>query len=96
MKLLHISFHFEYAEDIEEILDRHEVDNFVRYPMMEGKDLDGKHFGSQVFPGNTSIVQAKITDEKVEPLLESLQAFRQAKQSHNHLETLVIPVERTL
>ncbi len=96
MKFLHITFHFEYAEDIEEILDRHGVDNFVRYPMMEGKDKDGKHYGSQVFPGSTSVVQARITDEMVDPLFESLLAFRQAKQSHYHLEALIIPVERVL
>ena len=46
MKLLQLSFHFEYTEQIELTLDRHKVVDYVRYPMIEGKDREGKHRGT--------------------------------------------------
>ena len=96
MKLLHLSFHFEYAEIIESLLDRHEVADYARYSMVQGKDCDGKHFGTQVFPGNVTVIQAQVPDQKVEALLKDLQAFRQAKDAHRHLQAVILPAERCL
>ena len=96
MKLLHISFHFEYTDIIESVLDRHEIGNYARYSMIEGKDRDGKHFGTQVFPGNVSVIQAQVPDEKVDAVLSDLQAFRNEKDAHRHVQALVLPLERRL
>jgi hypothetical protein len=94
MKWVHISFHFEFAEDIEELLDGHEVPDFVRYPMIQGKDEDGKHFGNKIFPGNMTVVQAQVPDETVDDLLDALKRFKEEKVAHRHLTALVLPVER--
>ncbi len=96
MKLLHISFRFEYLEMIERILDRHELTDFVRYPMIHGRDSDGKHYGSQVFPGNMIVVQAQVPPERIDALLGDLQIFREEKPAHRHLQALVLPVEQRL
>lgn len=96
MKFLHITFHFEYSENVEAILDRHGISDFIRIPMIEGKDRDGKHYGDQVFPGNTSVVQAQVPEEALEDLLADLKAFKEEKESHYHLQALVLPVERLL
>jgi len=96
MKLLHLSFHFEYAEIIDSILDRHDVSDYVRYSMVEGKDRDGKHFGTQVFPGNVTVVQAHIHEDKIDALINDLQTFKKEKAAHNHLTALILPVERQL
>jgi hypothetical protein len=96
MKLVQITVHFEYTEIVEEMLDRHGIDHYVRYPMMEGKDRDGKHFGSQVFPGNVTIFQAQTPDDTVEPLLGELRVFRDERRAHHHLQAIVLPIERVL
>ena len=96
MKFLHITFHFEYSEDIEAILDRHGIADFVRIPMVEAKDRDGKHYGNQVYPGSSSVVQAQVPEEELEPVLEDLRAFKESKDSHRHLRALVLPVEQYL
>lgn len=96
MKFLHITFHFEYADDIEQILDRHEIENYVRYPMQEGRDRDGKKFGTKVFPGSTTVVQAQVPDDRLEGILRDLEAFREKKTAHRHLEALVLPIEQKL
>lgn len=96
MKFVHITFHFEYTDVIEQILDRHEIENYIRYPMREGKDCDGKHYGTQVYPGSSTVVQAQVPDEKLANLLGDLKAFKDKKQAHRHLEVVVMPVEKRL
>jgi len=96
MKFMHITVHFEYADTIEKILDDHDIKNYVRYPMREGKDRDGKHFGTQIYPGNTTVYQVEVPEETVNPLLQELKSFKEAKRSHRHLEAIVLPVEQRL
>lgn len=96
MKLLHLTFHYEYAEAIEAILDRHQISEFVRQRALEGGDCEGKHYGSQVFPGNVALVQAQVPPERLDALLDDLARFRSEKKAHAHLQALVLAVERRL
>jgi hypothetical protein len=96
MKLVMLAFHFEYTDVIEAMLDRLGIADYVRYPMIEGKDLDGKHFGTQVFPGNSSVIHAQVPEETMDDLFDQLAQFRTAKPAHQHLQALVLPIERRL
>lgn len=96
MKLIQITYHFEFTDAVEAILDRRGVRHFVRYPMLEGMDRDGRHYGSKVFPGSSSVVQALTADDEVEPLLAELKAFKEGEESHRHLTAVVLPVETEL
>ena len=96
MKFVHITFRFEYTDEIESILERQGVTDYVRYPMVEGMGLDGKHFGTQVFPGNFTVVQAMVEDHGVKGLLDELGKFRLRKKSHRHLQAVVLSVEDSL
>lgn len=96
MKLVQISVHFEYTDYIERFLDRCAAVDYVRYPMQEGKDMDGKHFGSQVFPGSFTVYQVQLEEEQIDELFDDLEAFRQSKPAHRHLQAVVLPVERSL
>ncbi len=82
MKFLQLTFRFEYREFMETILDRHSVDKYACYPLMEGKDIEGKLHGSKVFPGNMTIIQAEVDERSVEELFKSLRKFKEEKQSH--------------
>ena len=96
MKLVQISFHFEYADRIEALLEQHEVPHFIRYPRVQGLDADGRQYGSKIFPGHMMVIQARFEDDQVESVLESLEEFRSDKPSHAHLEAMVIPVDQWL
>lgn len=96
MKWLHISFHFEFSETIEKMLDDHEITDFVQYTMIHGKDCDGKHYGSKVHPGNLTVIQALVPDERVEALLRDLEAFKDEKEAHCHLQALLFSIEKNI
>lgn len=96
MKLVAVTFHFEYTDAVEAILDRHGIADYVRFPMIEGKDAEGKHFGSQVFPGNSSVVHAQVPEDALDAFLDALARFRDAKPAHRHLQAVVLPIERRI
>ncbi len=94
MKLVMVSVHFEYTDVIEEIIERHDVQHYLVYPRIEGRDSEGFHEGSQVHPGNLAALHVRVDDDAVDALLDDLQAFRVEKKAHNHLEAVVVNVER--
>ncbi len=96
MYLVQITFHFEFWEKIEAILDERQTGWYVRFPSVQGKDRDGKHANTQVFPGSLSVVQVLTEDGDLDGLLERLDGFRGERQAHRHLETIVLPVIRRL
>lgn len=96
MRLVHITVQFQYTERIEQIVDEHGAAGHATYPMVHGVDRDGRHDGTKVHPGNVTVVQALVPDERVDALLGDLQRFRDARPAHGHLEAAVIAVERTL
>lgn len=96
MKLVHITFQFQYAEAIEAILARCHVTDMVRYPRVVGRDRDGRHEGSQAFPGHMAAIHAHVPQERLEDLWALLREFRDAKRAHAHLQAVVLPVERLL
>jgi len=93
MKLVLVTYRFEYEDRIEAILDAAEVVNFIRIPMAQGGDADGRHFGTQVHPGHMSQVQALLDDSGAKTLLEQLRSFKQEKQAHEHLVAACVQVE---
>lgn len=96
MKLVHLTIHFEYAEVIVRLLDRQGLENYACHSMIEGKDREGKHMGSQAHPGNLSVFDVQVPDDRLDELFDALRAFREEKAAHEHLQALVLPIERSL
>lgn len=96
MKLVLVTFQFQYAEEIETLLAKHGIVDLVRHPRIAGRDRDGRHDGSQAFPGHMAAIQAFVEEGRTEPLLDALRAFRDAKPAHAHLRAAVLPLDETL
>ncbi len=96
MKLVQISFPFEFTEEIERILAEREITDYLRVGMIAGHDSDGKHTGSQVHPGSLTLINAQVGDDDLDELLDDLEEFRAARQTHNSLSAVVLPVERRI
>jgi hypothetical protein len=93
MKLLHLTYHFEFSDRIETILDAHDIQNYVRHTPVAAKDCDGRHYGSKVFPGHNALVQAQVPDAAAESLFEKLKAFKEEAEAHRHLNAVLLPVD---
>ncbi|MFP4214695.1 MAG: PG0541 family transporter-associated protein [Phycisphaerae bacterium] len=96
MKLVQISFPFEFTEEIERILAHSEITDYLRVGMIAGHDSTGKHTGSQVHPGNLTLISAQVGDDELDGLLDDLEEFRAARRTHRSLSAVVVPVERRI
>ena len=93
MKLVIISYRFEFSDKIEFFLEKHNIGNFVRLSRVEASDADGKHYGTKVYPSHGSVVQAQVPEKQLKEFLTDLETFKHEEDSHKHLSALVLPVE---
>lgn len=96
MKLVRITVQVQYTGDIERILVDRQLPAWTCQRRVAGRDLDGRHEGSQAFPGSITAFDVRTPDDRVDDLLAALEQFRDARPTHRHLEAYVLPVERTL
>lgn len=96
MKLLRVAVHDELGEEVEKILDRNGVRDFIRHPRMPGGDPDGRHDGSRVHPGTLTVLEAPVGDDAVEALFSELERLRDGTPAARHLRALVLPIDRAL
>lgn len=93
MKLLHLTYHFEFSDRIEKVLVAHDIKNYVRLPFVESRGCDGRHNGTKVFPGHSSVVQALVPDEAAEDIMEALNEFKKGAESQRHINAILLPVD---
>jgi hypothetical protein len=96
MRLVKITVPFEFTEEIERILDETGIADYVRTGMTPGRDCTGKHTGTQVHPGSLTLLDAQVPDDDVDNLLDALEEFRAARETHNPLTAVVLAVERRI
>lgn len=74
MKAIFISYNQGITERVMAVINRHNVRGFTKWALTEGRGShDGEpHYGSHAWPSMNSSILAIVTDEKVEPVLESL------------------------
>lgn len=92
MKLVIITYRFEYQDRVEAMLRRAGVRDFLLIARAQGGDADGLHYGSQVHPGHLSQVQAQAEDQAARELLRLVGEFKQEKQAHRHVTALCLEV----
>ncbi len=95
-KLVRCTVQMQYVDVVDDILVAHEVRDFVRHPMAQGRDADGRHRGDKVFPGNIAELWALVPAPRVASLLEALREFRDASRAHAHLRAAVVALEQVL
>lgn len=93
MKLLHLTFREEFSDAVERILNRHGIGDFIRYSGVQGRDRDGRHYGTKVHPGNSTVIQALVEDTHVQDVWSDLGAFRRERDTHAHLRAALLAVE---
>ena len=76
MKLLLILVDSNHAEDVERILDEHEVGGYSELPNVFGKGETGRKEGTRAFPGSSTLYFTAIGDDTCQTLCKALQELR--------------------
>ncbi|MCD7970163.1 MAG: hypothetical protein LUF87_07410 [Alistipes sp.] len=83
MKALFISYNQALNERINQVLDKHFIRGYTKWPLTHGRgSVDGEpHMGTHAWPAMNATILAVVDDQKVKPVLEELRRIDdQAKQ----------------
>ena len=95
MKSIFISFHAQYAERIEGLLENAGVKEYIEIPKALGGDTTGKYFDSQIWPGYYSaIFMFALDDELAEEVFNNLTEFKEEREAHKHMRIVRFCVEK--
>ena len=94
MKMAMISYNSAINSEIMEALEKCGIENYTKWTQVHGKGkASGPHFGSDVWPGENSVILAAIEDEKKEELLECIEKLR-VKLGKEGVKAFVWPLEK--
>ncbi len=74
MKMLIIIVDVRFRDDVETILEKHEVNGFSEIPMVLGEGLSGKRLNSRLHPDTNSIIFSIVEESKVSSIRQDLQS----------------------
>jgi hypothetical protein len=75
MKLLMIIVESEHKEELEVLLNRHDVVGYTEVPQAHGKGASGVRMGSRAFPKTSSIFFTVIPAESIDALLADIKLY---------------------
>ena len=77
MKMAMISYNSAIETEVMEVMENCGVENFTRWRQVQGKgEISGAHFGTDVWPGENSVIFTAIADEKVKDLVKCIVKLR--------------------
>ncbi len=96
MKMMIIICPESRREDIRAVLDRHEVHRFSEMKDVTGEGTTGKHMGTRLWPGSSSLIFTVLPDEKTSELLDALKTCTRELYPGEGLRAFVLPVEQAI
>ena len=78
MKMVMISYNSAINSEVMEVLERRAVGSYTKWIQVQGKgETSGSHFGSEVWPGENSVLMIAIDDNEKDKLIEGIKELRQ-------------------
>ena len=70
MKMVMISYNSAIDSEVMETLKRCGIENYTKWVRVQGRGMtSGSHFGSEIWPGENSVIFSAVEDKKTEDLL---------------------------
>jgi nitrogen regulatory protein PII len=97
MKSVFIAYNQALTEAVDSILDRHHIRGYTKWAEAHGRGTHTgePHFGTHTWPAMNAVIIAIVEEERVEPLLASLQKLN-AKAEQQGLRAFVWNIEIVL
>ena len=77
MKMVMISYNSAIDSEVIDVLEKCGIENYTRWTRVQGKGrTSGRHFGSEIWPGENSVIFVAIEDKKSEDLLKCIKDLR--------------------
>jgi hypothetical protein len=96
MKLLLILVDSNHSEDVERILDEHDVGGYSELPNVFGKGVTGRKEGTRAFPGSSTLYFTAIGDNTCESLCKALQELRDSAGKEEGLRAFMLETKEVI
>jgi hypothetical protein len=96
MKLLMIMVDSNHQEEVERILDAHQVPGYTELPDVLGKGVSGLKLGSRAFPGSNTMYFTVIEGDMCKTLCTELQALDAKCGPEEGLTAFILDAEKVV
>jgi hypothetical protein len=93
MKLLMLMYSGARKQDIEALLDAHDVTGYTTISGALGAGPSGRLLGTRAWPGTTEVLMTVVPDLRADVLRGTLRDWRDRAPEGEHLHVLTLPVE---
>jgi len=93
MNLLMIICPEERRHQITALLEKRGIHSFTEFPQVMGSGISGKHLGSHVWPGKSTLVFTVVPDEVKAELVAELKNCQTNLFPGEGMKAFVLPVE---
>ncbi len=96
MRLLMVLVDSNHQEEVEKLLEDHEVPGFTEMPNVLGKGVSGKKFGSRAFPGSNTLYFAAVDNTICQTLCAELRALDERAGPDRGLTAFMFDVDKVV
>ncbi len=96
MRLLMILVDSNHQEDVERILDAHDVPGYTEVPNVLGKGVSGRKFGSRAFPGSNTLYFTAVDGNICETLCAELKALDERSGPDEGLSAFMLDADKVV
>ncbi|MBT8396032.1 MAG: hypothetical protein HKO65_07940 [Gemmatimonadetes bacterium] len=96
MRLLMILVDSNHQEDVERILDAHDVPGYTEVPNVLGKGVSGRKFGSRAFPGSNTLYFTAVDGNICQTLCAELKALDERSGPDEGLSAFMLDADKVV
>jgi hypothetical protein len=94
MKLLMIIVESVHKEELEVLLNKHDIVGYTEIPQVHGSGTTGQRMGSGAFPKTSSLIFTVIPADFLKPLVDDIERYCEACMKH--MKMIVWSVEQVI
>lgn len=96
MKLLMVLVDSNHQEEVEKLLEDHEVPGFTELPNVLGKGVSGRKFGSRAFPGSNTLYFAAVDGTICQTLCTELRAMDERAGPDRGITAFILDADKVV
>ena len=94
MRMMMVLSPSDCLEDVQKVLDEHDIDAYTEIPNVLGTGESGRKMGTRAFPGTTSMILAIVSKEEGDRLVAAVRNYAEDCQCCHEVRIFALPAER--
>jgi hypothetical protein len=96
MKLMMLLVPSECLEDVQSVVDQHDIHAYTEFPTVLGSGRSGRKLGTRAFPGASSMLLAVLDTEEIPRLQDAVREYVKRSACSEGIRMFSLPVEAVI